>query len=127
MPESPTAAADPKAAVRAYYDAMNARDVDAILATYTEDARTWVLGEGPFAGWHPVSRDMLGAFLAAFSELRFEILSMICEGDRVALEIESQGILNGKPYANRYHNLVTVRDGRIAELKEYFDTARANG
>ncbi len=116
-----------KDVARAYYDAMNGRDVDAIMGCYTPDARTWVLGEGPFAGWHPVSREMLGAFLATFSELRFTIHSMIAEGDRVALEVESEGVQAGRPYANRYHNLITVRDGKVAELKEYFDTARAGG
>ena len=116
-----------KRTVRAYYDAMNARDVDGILALYTEDARTWVLGEGPYAGWHPVSRATLSGFLETASELRFTILSMIAEGDQVAVELESEGVMAGKPYANRYHNLITVRDGRVAELKEYFDTARAGG
>ena len=115
-----------KAVTRAYYDAMNSRDLDAILAMYTDDARTWVLGEGSFAGFHSVSRELLAGFLDAF-EIRFTILSMISEGDKVALEVESEGTLAGKPYSNRYHNLVTVRDGKVAELKEYFDTAKAGG
>jgi len=115
-----------KTIARAYYDAMNSRDLDAIMAVYTEDAKTWVLGEGPYAGFHDVSREALAGFLEAFS-IRFTILSMIAEGDKVALEVESEGTLAGKPYSNRYHNLITVRDGRVAELKEYFDTARAGG
>ncbi|HPG28923.1 MAG: nuclear transport factor 2 family protein [Spirochaetaceae bacterium] len=118
---------DPKSVARAFYDAMNARDVEAILALYTEDARTWVLGEGPFAGWHPVSRAALEGFFGIFPELRFEIRSMISEGDVVAMEVESAGRMNDRPYANRYHNRLLVRDGRVAELKEYFDTARAGG
>jgi ketosteroid isomerase-like protein len=115
-----------KAVARAYYDAMNSRDLDSILSWYTDDARTWVLGDGPYAGFHSVSRELLGGFLEAF-ELRFTILSMIAEGDQVALEVESEGTLAGEPYSNRYHNLVTVRDGKVAELKEYFDTAKAGG
>lgn len=116
-----------KKIARAYYDAMNSRDLDAIMAMYTEDARTWVLGEGPYAGYNPVSRELLGeGFLKAF-DLRFTILSMISEGDVVSLEVESEGTLGGKPYSNRYHNRITVRDGKVAELKEYFDTARAGG
>jgi len=115
-----------KAVVRAFYDAMNSGDLDAILALYTEDARTWVLGDGPFAGFHQVSGELLAGFLEAF-EIRFTILSMISEGDKVSLEVESEGSLAGKPYANRYHNLITVRDGKVAELKEYFDTAKAGG
>ncbi|MBJ22610.1 MAG: nuclear transport factor 2 family protein [bacterium] len=115
-----------KAVARAYYDAINSRDPDAVLATYTDDARTWVLGDGPYSGFHSISREFVAGFLEA-SELRFTILSMISEGDKVALEVESQGTFDGKPYANRYHNLVTVREGKVAEFKEYFDTARALG
>ena len=115
-----------KAAAHAYYDAMNSRDLDRILSCYTKDATTWVLGKGPFAGEHPVSREALSTFLAAM-ELRFTILSMIAEDDRVAVELESEGTLAGKPYSNRYHNLVIVREGRVAQLREYFDTAAAGG
>lgn len=127
MSARPTDTDRAKATVRAYYDAMNARDVDAVLALYTEDARTWVLGEGPWAGWHPVSRPTLEGFFATATELRFTIRSMIAEGDQVAVELESEGVMAGQPYANRYHNLITVREDRVAELKEYFDTARAGG
>jgi ketosteroid isomerase-like protein len=115
-----------KAVARRFYDAMNSQDLDTILACYTDDAKTWVLGEGPYAGTHPVSRELLGGFLAS-CDLRFTIRSMISEGEKVALEVESEGTLAGRPYANRYHNLITVRDGRVAELKEYFDTAKAGG
>lgn len=113
-----------KAVVHAFYDAMNARDLDAILALYTDDASTWVLGEGPYAGRNPVSRALMGSFLE-MSDLRFTIVSMIAEGDRAAIELESEGKLGGKAYRNRYHNLIVVRDGRVAELKEYFDTMLA--
>ena len=113
-----------KSVARAYYEAMNSRDLERILSCYTEDATTWVLGGGPFAGTHPVSREALSAFLASM-DIRFTILSMIAEDDRVAVELESEGTLAGKPYSNRYHNLVIIRDGRVAQLKEYFDTAAA--
>lgn len=117
-------AEDPKRIVRAYYEAMNSRDLDRILEIYAEGARTWVLGTGPWAGEHPVARESLEAFLKSM-EIRFTIVSMIAEGDTVAVELESEGTAGGRPYSNRYHNLLTIRDGRVAYLKEYFDTARA--
>ncbi len=115
-----------KRAALAYYEAMNSRDVDRILSTYTDDARTWVLGDGPYAGEHPVARETLALFLEAM-DIRFTVLSMIAEGDTVAVELESEGSAGGRPYSNRYHNRLTIRDGRVAYLKEYFDTARAGG
>ena len=55
--------------------------------------------------------------------LRMKVHSLIAEGDKVALEVESHGELrNGRVYENQYHALITVRDGRIAEVKEYMDT-----
>ena len=115
-----------KRAALAYYEAMNSRDIDRILATYTEDAKTWVLGEGPYAGEHPVARETLALFLKSM-DIRFTILSMIAEDDTVAVELESEGTSGGQPYSNRYHNRLTIRDGRVAYLKEYFDTARVGG
>ena len=115
-----------KDVVRAYYEAMNSRDLDRILGCYVEGASTWVLGEGPFAGRHPVSHEAIEAFLS-ISEIRFTLLSMIAEDDTVAVELESKGTMGGRPYANRYHNRIQVRDGGVAELKEYFDTALAGG
>ena len=116
-----------KSVVRAYYDALNRRDIDALMAIYTDDARTWVAGQGAFAGWHPVSREALAAFFEMFESLRFTLLDMTAQGDRVAVELESEGTLRGAPYTNQYHNLVLVRGERVAELKEYYDTARAGG
>lgn len=126
MPTSDTTGEAAKAVVRRYYDAMNARDLDAVMACYAEGARTWVLGTGPYAGWNAVSRELLAGFFETF-DMKFEIHSMIAEGDIVACEVESEGTMAGKPYANRYHNLLKLRDGRVAELKEYFDTALAGG
>jgi ketosteroid isomerase-like protein len=48
----------------------------------------------------------------------------VAEGDRVAVEAESYGELrNGRVYAQEYHVLMTIRDGKIAAVREYMDTA----
>lgn len=48
---------------------------------------------------------------------------MTAEGDRVAIEVESHAeTVDGRIYNNFYHFLVTVRDGKIVQIKEYFDT-----
>ena len=79
-----------KQVARAYYDAMNSKDLDAIMALYAKGARTWVLGEGPYAGYNEVSRELLGGFLEAF-DIKFTIVSMLSEGDVVSMEVESEG------------------------------------
>lgn len=55
--------------------------------------------------------------------LRFEIISMTAEEDRVS--VEAQGhceLVTGAAYNNQYHFLFHIRDGRIYLLKEYIDT-----
>ena len=58
------------------------------------------------------------------SPLRMTVKGTVAEGDRVAVEAESYGELrNGRVYAQEYHVLMTIRDGRIAAVREYMDTA----
>lgn len=59
--------------------------------------------------------------------VRFEILTMTAEDDRVAVESEGFSELNnGIPYNNQYHFLFFLRDGKICKLKEYMDTKLAD-
>jgi hypothetical protein len=58
--------------------------------------------------------------------LRIVPLSMIAEGDRVAVEAESFAELtNGKVYNNRYHFFFELADGKVTKVREYMDTAHA--
>jgi ketosteroid isomerase-like protein len=57
---------------------------------------------------------------------RFDLtpVSFTAEADRVAFEAVGHAVnnANGRVYDNRYHHLMTVRDGKIVELREYQDT-----
>ncbi len=103
-----------------FYDALNSRDVDSVMHFYGPDASIEVVIDGPHSGVQPASREFLAGFFAAFPEIEFSIDGLIAEGDRVAAEIRSKGKLaDGKPYANRYHNLFELRDGKIVTFREY--------
>lgn len=55
---------------------------------------------------------------------KFEILSAVAEGDRVALHFSLQAkTSNGKQYENHYQALLRINDGMIAEIWETFDSA----
>jgi ketosteroid isomerase-like protein len=55
--------------------------------------------------------------------LKMTVKNLIAEDDKVAVELESYGELeNGRIYNNQYHILMTVRDGKISEVREYLDT-----
>ena len=53
--------------------------------------------------------------------------TMTAEEDRVSVEAESHGKhVSGQIYHQRYHYLFVIRDGKIEQAKEYFDTMHAN-
>lgn len=109
-----------RARIDAFYAALNARDVEGVLASYGPGATLEVVAPGPFAGEHRASRELLEAFFAAFEALEFTVTGLVVEGDRVAVEVRSQGkVADGSAYANRYHNFFELRDGLIAKFREY--------
>ena len=112
-----------------FMDAMSSGEAERILALYTEDVRIWTAGSLPFSGNHDraAAAALCEGLLGAFPEgLAFSIVAMTAEGERVAIEAEGRGIhASGKVYHQRYHFLLVIRDGKIARMKEYFDTERA--
>jgi hypothetical protein len=58
--------------------------------------------------------------------LGLKLETIICEGDRCAVQAESNTVVaNGKKYNNRYHFDVRFDGDKIAEVREYCDTNHA--
>jgi ketosteroid isomerase-like protein len=58
--------------------------------------------------------------------LGLKIYTVICEGDRCAIQAESNTVAaNGKKYNNRYHFDIRFDADKIAEVREYCDTNHA--
>jgi len=58
--------------------------------------------------------------------LGLRIDTVICEGDRCAVQAESNTTaMNGKKYNNRYHFDIRFDGDKIAEVREYCDTNHA--
>jgi ketosteroid isomerase-like protein len=118
-----------KAFIRSFLDAMRRGDAAAIVAAYAEDGYCESFGHTLISGRY--SRDSIAAasagLFAAFPDgLHFEVLNITAEEDRVAVEATSLGKhVSGKTYANHYHFLFHLRDGRIAVMKEFMDTEHA--
>ena len=121
---------DNKSIARAFFDALSRGDQKAVLDLYAEDARLWTAGTLPFSGTRTLAEigPLMQGILSAFPEgLKFSIKGMTAEGDRVAIEAESFGRhVSGRTYSNQYHFLMVIRDGKLRELKEYFDTVHAD-
>ena len=118
-----------KALVRDFFDALSRADVEAVRELYADDFRLWTAGTLPFSGTSDKAQalEATRGILSAFPDgLHFSIQGMTAEGERVAVEAESEGVhSSGARYHNQYHFLVLVRDGRITALREYLDTEHA--
>jgi ketosteroid isomerase-like protein len=120
------------AIARRFYDSFTAGDLEGVMATLAEDAQFRVPGkpdEMSSAGWYDKAKiGKLFEFMTSRlkGSLKMEVLSVLADGDRVALEVVSEGDLeNGRRYNNEYFVLFTIRDGKIKEVREYNDTLHA--
>jgi len=115
---------------RELFAALSSADVAKLALLYADDFELWTAGTLPFSGTHGRAEALAGMDLVASmfpKGIRFEIVAMTAEGERVAVEAESHGIhASGLPYHNRYHFLVVIRDGKIRRFKEYLDTMHAD-
>jgi ketosteroid isomerase-like protein len=116
-----------KALVRELYRLMESREFERMWELFTPDAK-WGGGRSSTEDFAPIDRmkaimvDPMPIFVDG--GIHFTVHELTAEGDRVAAEVESHApLVNGKVYNNHYHMLFEIRDGRIAVVKEYADTA----
>ena len=100
--------------------------IDAAATLLADDA-VWMIPAKSRFGASLDRRQAIEAFRGTgeffTGRMRFEIHGITAEGDRVAVEVENWVNLNsGGVFNNLYHFLFVIRDGRIAQVKEYFDT-----
>jgi ketosteroid isomerase-like protein len=129
-----TNSADSRTVLHRYVEAVEAGDMEAIRDCFTEDA-TWTLAAGnlPISGTWSGRETILDEFLAnAMSHwepgsVSLEITGMIGDEDRVVLQWTSRArTRDGRDYENGCIGVFTVRDGRIASVREYMDTLYAS-
>ena len=99
----------------------------------TDDATWWIPGKpelSPTAGLYQKDRitKLFHAMLKQLkSGLKMTPKGMVAEGDRVAVEVVSEGDLkNGRLYRQEYHMLLEFRGGKICAVREYLDTQHAH-
>ena len=126
MSPTPDVTARNKHVVTDFFEYFSRGEIDSAFALVRDDVSWWVAGDLPFSGTKTKGEYMqvVGNIQRGFpGGLQLEPTSMIAENDRVAVEVESHGEhVNGRSYANHYHFLITLEDGRMKEVKEYMDT-----
>lgn len=119
-----------KALARAFLQAITDADTAALGEIMSKDIVIDAKGHSVVSakrGYDEFSAlvDGLGEMLE--DGLNFEVLALIEEGDRVVCEaIGKSKITDGPRYDNEYVFVLTIRDGKVAEVHEYFDTVLAN-
>ena len=121
--------AENKQVVLDFYEAGARGDMDACFALLADDV-TWTnIGttkfSGTYIGKQAIAEDRLGPL---FGELKAGISSQLeqltAEGDIVVAQTSGPAeTMDGTPYNNTYCQVMRIRDGQIAAVKEYMDTA----
>jgi ketosteroid isomerase-like protein len=124
---------DPAAVVTRYIYAVRDGDSGAIRDSFAEDAIWEYPGDLPLSGtWRgrdTIVDDFLGSVGTALepgSTVALEVTSVLTAGNQVVAEWTSRATARGgAAYHNRNVGIFTVRDGKIAAVREYTDTQHA--
>jgi len=106
-----------------------AKGIDAILATMSDDVRWTLIGTTKFSGTMNGKQEIIEKlFKPIFAQLETPgsnvIDNIIAEGDYVVVQQRGTGrrTKSGKDYNNTYCIVYKVGDGKIKEITEYCDT-----
>ena len=118
--------------VRSFFNQFSKGNVEAVLDLMAKSATYWIAGKPEkFALAGTKTREQIPEFFAWIATIMPGGLQVVptgitAEGDRVAVEAESEGkTTTGKTYNNQYHFLFEVHDGKIQAIREYPDTMHA--
>ena len=120
-----------KQVVLNFYEAAARGDMDSCFALLADDV-VWInIGTTKFSGTYRGKQALVDQLLGPlFAQLKAGISttvkSLIAESDMVVAQTAGTAeTIDGVPYNNSYCQVIRIRNGRIAEVKEYFDTQLA--
>ena len=118
--------------VRAYYEAMDSRDVDGMVGHWSEDGVEDVVPIGVIRGREEL-RSFLSELFAAMPDASTTITKLIAGEQDCAVEWRLEGTFNGAPFMGieptgsrvelREVSVVDLKDGQIVGITAYFDGA----
>jgi steroid delta-isomerase-like uncharacterized protein len=119
--------------VKQMFEAFGRRDIPAVLNTLAQDVE-W---QSPVTRTQPDEiswskprhgREEVAAFFKDLGEKvqpdKMEPLEFTAQADRVVVEGKNRGIVrsNGKAYEHDWVMVFTLRQGKIASMRHYYDT-----
>jgi hypothetical protein len=117
-----------KQVIRNYFELINKKETAKAFELLSEDLHWWIAGTTKASGNKDKRMISLGFKMIhrGFEGFHFILHEMTAEDNKVSLIAESKGKhSSGRLYNNHYHFLFTIVDGKIAKVKEYFDTEHA--
>ena len=110
------------------YASLTNGEPDGFYDRLTDDVKWTFFGSHRYAGTFNGKDEIANGLFASLGDLleapiQVHVRQVIAEGDKVVIEAkgEARG-KNGRDYNNDYCIVVTVRDGKIAEMREHLDT-----
>lgn len=105
--------------------AWNHRDLDEIIALFSEDAEYCNIPMGPPHVGKPAIRAFIESFLSSVEEIEFRVHQQLCDEEAAVVMNERVDYLTlaGKTIALPVMGVFELRDGRIYKWRDYFDMA----
>jgi len=116
-----SAAKDPETIVREFCAAWPERNVEKLLAYFTDDALYHNMPMEPVTGKNGI-REVLNLFIPA-EDVEAEITQLSARGDVVFTERVDRMTFGGKRVVLPCAGVFEIRDGKIAAWRDYFDLA----
>jgi len=102
--------------------AFNARDVDAIMEFFTEDAIYHNMPGPPVQGTKGV-RNLINMFVSSADKVDWEILNIAQTGNTVLTERIDRFVIKGKDVQLPIMGAFDMKGGKITAWRDYFDMA----
>ena len=106
--------------VRDFCAAWEARDQQRILEAFTDDAVYHNIPMQPAKGKDAI-KGLLGMILGPATEVEFEIINIVGEGDVVMTERVDKFHMGERTIELPVMGVFEVREGKIAAWRDYFD------
>ncbi len=118
-----------RAHIKAVWTAMAQGDGSTFGEAMAEDFTWRMMGDTAWSGTYSGKADVQGRMLKALSQqfatpYRSVAHRIHADGDFVIVQCHGEVTTKrGEPYKNSYCFVIKMRDGQMAELTEYFDSA----
>lgn len=117
---------DNKALAMKFIEALGRLDMEEFLDCMSEDVMFETPGQFPAAGIKTkaeVAQEFPAMKHILPNGLKFTILTVTAEDDRVHVELTGQSkTRDGDDYNNRYHYAFVIRDGKVCSFRDYMDS-----